>query len=107
VSLLALAPLETVIACTALLFVVGVCFTLWTSNSQSMLQLTAPDHLRGRVLSLYLFAFAGLAPLGGLLAGWLSDVGGTPLAFVVAGVTGLAMTLAAVRVLYGRSLLAT
>jgi MFS family permease len=91
-----------VIACTALLFVVGVCFTLWTSNSQSLLQLTAPDHLRGRVLSLYLFAFAGLAPLGGLLAGWLSEVGGTQLAFVVAGVTGLAMTLAAVRVLYGR-----
>jgi MFS family permease len=108
VSLLALAPLETVIACTALLFVVGVCFTLWTSNSQSLLQLTAPDHLRGRVLSLYLFAFAGLAPLGGLLAGWLSDVGGTPLAFVVAGATGLLMTLATVRVIYGgrRALLA-
>jgi MFS family permease len=103
VSLLALAPLETVVACTALLFVVGVCFTLWTSNSQSLLQLTAPDHLRGRVLSLYLFAFAGLAPLGGLLAGWLSDIGGTPLAFYVAGATGLAMTLAAARELTASS----
>jgi MFS family permease len=102
VALLALAPLHTVIACTALLYVVGVCFTLWTSNSQSLLQLSAPDHLRGRVLSLYLFAFAGLAPLGGLLAGWLSEVGGTSLAFFVAGVTGLVMTLAAVREVYGR-----
>jgi MFS family permease len=101
VSLLALAPLDSVVACTALLFVVGVCFTLWTANSQSLLQLSAPDHLRGRVLSLYLFAFAGLAPLGGLLAGWLSDVGGTPLAFYVAGVTGLLMTLVAVRQVYG------
>jgi MFS family permease len=101
VSLLALAPVETVVACTVLLFVVGVCFTLWTSNSQSLLQLTAPDHLRGRVLSLYLFAFAGLAPLGGLLAGWLSDVGGTPLAFLVAGATGLVMTFAALRELTG------
>jgi MFS family permease len=100
-SLLALAPLHTVFACGVLLFVVGVCFTLWTSNSQSMLQLSAPDHLRGRVLSLYLFAFAGLAPLGGLLAGWLSDVGGTELAFLVAGGTGLVMTLAAMRELYG------
>jgi MFS family permease len=105
VALLALAPMQTVVACTALLFVVGVCFTLWTSNSQSLLQLSAPDHLRGRVLSLYLFAFAGLAPLGGLLAGWLSDVGGTPLAFYVAGVTGLLMTLAALRELYaGRTI---
>jgi MFS family permease len=101
VALLALAPLETVVACAALLFVVGVCFTMWTSNSQSLLQLTAPDHLRGRVLSLYLFAFAGLAPLGGLLAGWLSDVGGTQLAFLVAGSTGLLMTLAALREVYG------
>jgi MFS family permease len=97
VSLLALAPMDTVAAVAILLYVVGVCFTLWTSNSQSLLQLSAPDHLRGRVLSLWLFAFAGLAPLGGLLAGWLSEVGGTQLAFLVAGVTGLVMTLAALR----------
>jgi MFS family permease len=97
VSLLALAPVETVVLAAALLFVVGVCFTMWTANSQSVLQLSAPDHLRGRVLSLYLFAFAGLAPLGGLLAGWLSDVGGTQLAFLVAGATGLVMTLLALR----------
>jgi MFS family permease len=101
-ALLALAPLHTLVACAALLYVIGACFTLWTANSQSLLQLTAPDHLRGRVLSLYLFAFAGLAPLGGLLAGWLADVGGTPLAFFVAGSVGLAMTLAAVHEVYGR-----
>ncbi|MBA3365300.1 MAG: MFS transporter [Actinobacteria bacterium] len=96
-ALFALAPQETVAACGALLFVTGVCFTLWTSNSQSILQLTAPDHLRGRVLSLYLFAFAGLAPLGGLLAGWLAEIGGTELAFLVAGTAGLGMTALACR----------
>jgi MFS family permease len=100
-ALLALAPLHTVLACAILLFVVGVCFTMWTANSQSLLQLSAPDHLRGRVLSLYLFAFAGLAPLGGLFSGWLSEIGGTQLAFFVAGGTGLVMTLAALRELYG------
>jgi hypothetical protein len=42
------------------------------------------------VLSLYLFSFGGLAPLGGLLAGWLAEQGGTELAFAVAGATGLA-----------------
>lgn len=91
-ALLGLAPLRTVALVALLLFVTGICFTLWSSNSQAMLQMAAPDHLRGRVLSLYLFAFGGLAPLGGLLAGWLSDVGGTELAFGVAGVSGLAMT---------------
>src|SRR3712207_9339799 len=67
-------------------------YTTLFRSSQSILQLTAPDRLRGRVLSIYLFVFAGFAPLGGLLAGWLADVGGTRLAFGVAGATGLGMT---------------
>ena len=96
-SLLAIAPLETVWACALLLFVTGACFTLWTSNANAILQLGAPDHLRGRVVSLFLWAFAGLAPLGGLLAGFLTDVGGPQLAFLVSGATGLVMTLIAGR----------
>jgi hypothetical protein len=39
------------------------------------------------MIALYLFAFVGLAPAGGLLAGWLADIGGTSLAFAVAGAT--------------------
>ena len=70
----------------------GFCFSTWTANSQSILQLTAPDRLRGRVLCLYLFVFAGFSPIGGLLAGWLADVGGTELAFAVAGLSGLVAT---------------
>jgi MFS family permease len=88
-SILALAPDRTPALAAVFLFTTGAFFTLESSNSQSILQLTAPDHLRGRVLSLYLFAFGGLAPLGGLLAGWLAEVGGTELAFSVAGSTGL------------------
>ena len=97
-SMLALAPVTAVWACAVLLFAVGVSFTLWTSNANAILQLGVPDHLRGRVVGLYLFAFAGLAPIGGLLAGWLTDVGGTELSFLVGGATGLAMAaLAATR----------
>jgi MFS family permease len=91
-TLLALAPETTVWPAALLLFATGLFFTTWTTSSQSIIQLTAPDHLRGRVLSLYLFAFGGLAPVGGLLAGWLSDVGGTRLAFFVAGIACMAMT---------------
>ena len=97
VALLALAPLATVWACALLLFVAGVCFTLWTSNASAILQLRSPDHLRGRVVSLYLWAFAGFAPFGGLLAGWLCHLGGTQLSFAFAGATGLAMTVLAAR----------
>ena len=96
-SLLALAPVRDAWLAATLLFVTGVSFTLWTSNANTILQLSAPDALRGRVVSLFLFAFAGFAPLGGLLAGWLVDVGGTELSFAVSGLTGLAAIAYAVR----------
>jgi MFS family permease len=90
-AMLLVTPQSTVAACAALLLVAGACFTLWSANSNSLLQLSAPDHLRGRVLSLYLFAFHGLAPAGGPLIGWLIEIGGTDLAFWVAGVSALTM----------------
>ncbi len=88
-AMLALAPLHGVWPCGVLLVFVGGSFTLLTANANALVQTGAPDRLRGRVMSLYLFAFAGLAPVGGLVAGWLVQVGGTQLAFGVAGVTGL------------------
>jgi len=101
--LIALAPLTSVPVVAVLLFGVGICFTLWTSNSNSLLQLEAPDHLRGRVVSLFLFAFAGLAPVGGLFSGFLVAVGGTQLAFLVSGGVGLAMTAVGLRQVRSRA----
>jgi MFS family permease len=95
VTMVALGLLESVPAASVLLFATGLCFTLWTANSNSILQLTAPDHLRGRVVAMFLFAFAGLAPVGGVLAGWLVEVGGTQLAFLVAGATTAVITAVA------------
>jgi MFS family permease len=92
---LLLAPERSVVVCAALLFATGLSFTLWTSNSNSYLQLGAPDRLRGRVVGLYYYSFNGAGPLGGLMAGWLSARGGTPLAFLVSGLIGVAMTVVA------------
>jgi MFS family permease len=89
-GLLALAPVTTIALACAILFVVGVCFTLWVSNTSAILQLRSPDRLRGRVMSLFMFAFAGTAPIGGLFAGWLMDVGGTQLALSLGGGMSLA-----------------
>jgi MFS family permease len=90
VSALLLAPVHDAVLAGVLLFAIGVSFTLFTANANALVQLSAPDHLRGRLISLYLFAFVGVAPLGGLFAGWLVDLGGTALAFSVAGVVSLA-----------------
>ena len=93
---LVLAPQHSLGPAIVLLFIAGVCFTLYTANSNAVLQLRAPDHLRGRVIGFYYFAFNGLAPLGGILTGWLAATGGTELAFGVAGIVTALVALAAV-----------
>ena len=97
VLLLALAPVRSPVLAAALLAAVGVCFTLLTASANALVQLRAPDRLRGRLIALYLLAFAGLAPFGGLLAGWLAHLGGTELALAVAGLSGLAAIAVATR----------
>jgi MFS family permease len=97
-SELALAPVHTPILAGALLFLTGAGFTAWSANSNAMMQLAAPDRLRGRIIGIYFYAFNGTGPAAGLLAGWLCARGGTQLAFIVAGCAGLAGTaVAAVR----------
>jgi len=89
---LLIAPVHGVVAASILLFVCGVFFTSYTANANASIQLASPDHLRGRVLGLYYYAWNGLAPLGALLVGWLCDRGGTELAFGVGGVCAIVMT---------------
>jgi MFS family permease len=91
---LLIAPLQSVVAVGVLLFVCGVFFTSYTSNSNAAIQLESPDYIRGRVLGLYYYAWNGLAPIGSLLVGWLCDTGGTRLAFTVAGTSALVVTFA-------------
>ncbi len=90
VTMLVLAPVQTADIALVLLFALGLSFSLFTASANALVQLASPDHLRGRVVSLYLFAFIGLAPIGGLVSGWLAEVGGTELAFAVAGLSGAA-----------------
>jgi MFS family permease len=92
---LVLAPERSVALALVLLFVTGLCFSLWSSNANTLLQLEAPDHLRGRVISLYLYGFAGTGSVGGLLAGWLAAKGGTTLGFAVSGGVALAAAVVA------------
>jgi MFS family permease len=91
---LLIAPARSTAAVAALLFVCGVFFTSYSANSNAAIQLASPDRVRGRVLSLYYYAWNGLAPLGALVVGWLCDRGGTELAFGVGGAAAIVMTVA-------------
>jgi MFS family permease len=56
-----------------LLFLGGIFFMGLFSISFSLVQMTVPDQLRGRVVSIYMVALRGVGPLGGLVAGALAD----------------------------------
>jgi MFS family permease len=87
----ALAFVTTIWEAVMLLWFVGVGFTAWNAANQSLLQLQSPDHLRGRVLSIYVLMFGASIPLGALVVAWLVSVGGTPLAFIVGASSSLIM----------------
>ncbi len=94
-SELLLAPQASPLAAGILLFLVGAGFTAWSANSNALMQLQAPDRLRGRIIGLYFYAFNGTAAFAGLMVGWLCASGGTELAFAVGGIAGLLGTAAA------------
>lgn len=87
---LVLAPQHTIAGAALLLLAVGICYTLYTSNTNALVQLATPGYLQGRVAGLYSYIFAGTNSFGALLAGLLAAQGGTQLAFLVAGGTALA-----------------
>jgi MFS family permease len=93
ISELLLAPVRSTLVASVLLFIAGACFSTWSSNSNSLVQLATPDHLRGRVIGIYFFAFAGTGTAGGILAGLLTAAGGTELGFAVGGIAGIATSL--------------
>ena len=54
-----------------ILFFIGVSLLIVFSLTASLVQLTVPDELRGRVMSIYLMAFRGGMPLGSLVSGYV------------------------------------
>jgi len=70
----------------ALLVPAGFCMMLQMASSNTLVQTMAPDHLRGRVMSVYSMMFMGLAPFGALMGGALADRLGAPLTVAMGGV---------------------
>jgi predicted MFS family arabinose efflux permease len=73
----------------ATLVVVGVAQITFQATCNTILQLTAPDGLRGRVMGLYALVFAGVTPFGAFAVGWVAETLGTPTACALGGAGGL------------------
>jgi MFS family permease len=67
----------------------GVSMMVVTVSSNTTIQLTTPDYLRGRVMSLYMLVFAGTTPIGSLFVGSLAHMWGTPFSIICGGLLTL------------------
>jgi MFS family permease len=78
----------------ALLFVMGFSGILFMAGSNTTLQITVPDELRGRMMSLYMMVFAGMTPIGAFSFGAITGALGVPAGFLIGGALGLVSILA-------------
>jgi MFS family permease len=83
-----------------LLFGAGACMVMVFATLSSLVQLNAPNEMRGRVMSLYMVAFRGGMPLGSLAGGWLANITGAPTVLTVNGL--LLSTVAVAFLVKGR-----
>ena len=68
-----------------LLLPVGYFIMLQMASSNTLIQVMVPDVLRGRTMAVYSMMFMGMAPMGALMGGALSDRLGAPLTVAIGG----------------------
>jgi MFS family permease len=68
-----------------LLALCGWCIVSFYGTANTTVQLNTPDRLRGRVMSIYTMAFAGLSPIGSVFAGTVAHWLRASLTFAVGG----------------------
>ncbi|MBK5095993.1 MAG: MFS transporter [Deltaproteobacteria bacterium] len=80
-----------------LLAAIGFAFVILNAPANSLLQSLVPDHLRGRVLAIYVSLFLGLMRLGGLLVGLLASATSATAALAITGTGSLVASLLVLR----------
>jgi MFS family permease len=89
-----------------LLFIAGVTSTVFSTIISTFIQLSVPNDLRGRVMSLYTVTLIGLPSLGalgsGALAEWLGGVEGAPHAVLLGAVILVIILLFVIPVFWRR-----
>jgi MFS family permease len=82
-----------------LLFLTGAALMIVFSTVTSLVQLIAPNEMRGRVMSIYMLAFRGGMPIGSLVSGYFASYVGVPW---VIGINGGLLVAVAVYFLLSR-----
>src|SRR6185437_15408797 len=85
----------------ALLAGVGFCIVANNATGNTMIQSYVPDHLRGRLMSVWSLVLVGLAPFGSFFAGTLAASTNAPLTIRVGALICLAAALVIVPQMLG------
>jgi MFS family permease len=93
-SLMAFAYSDIIYISTLLLVVIGFSMIVVVASCNMVLQAVVDEDKRGRVMSFYIMAFTGAAPVGSLLAGSLSSKAGAPLTVFICGCACLLLAAA-------------
>jgi MFS family permease len=79
-------------AALAALVLVGIFQMFFLASTATLLQMIVPDHLRGRVLSLYMLD-RGFMPLGAMFAGTSAHFIGAPVTVALMGAIVIVLAL--------------
>jgi predicted MFS family arabinose efflux permease len=88
-ALIALSTARTFWLAAVLLFFTGLFGLVLVASCNTAMQLSAPDELRGRVMSLYTLIWGGVFPFGAFIVGTISEHWGVGRALLVNGTAGL------------------
>jgi MFS family permease len=76
-----------------LIAAVGFAQIAFSAIANTTLQTVSPNHLRGRVMSVYMVVFAGSTPIGNLFTGILADPFGISIALLICAILSLAAAI--------------
>jgi MFS family permease len=96
-AMAALAAAPTLALALAALVLVGASSAAFAATTNSLLQLSAPPAVRGRVMALWSVVFLGSTPIGGPLVGWVSQHAGARTGVLIGAVATLATGIALLR----------
>jgi MFS family permease len=85
-TIIAFTIVPTVLLAFPILFLAGIFMMMLFAMIMSLVQLIVSDHMRGRVMSIYMVAFRGGIPLGSLVTGLLAKRFPLPWILLIEGI---------------------
>ncbi|HEU5198474.1 MAG TPA: MFS transporter [Ktedonobacterales bacterium] len=80
-----------------LLACIGFATVTFAATANTAMQTGSPDHLRGRIMGLYVVVFIGSTPIGNLFIGGLAGIWGAPISLIVCAAIALLAILVSLR----------